>query len=219
MLLLVLTSIASVSISNAQETQKWAFVTARLWEEEDKRLDLTTHARAESLDEQPTLYQLQPRFSLRCGKYFRCATNYSFFALRSKTIAGEEEIEHQNRLETELNPFFKISDTWSYIGRNRFEYLVDSKFDYINSRIRHRDQIELLNPLGLPIKLFLSNEIFFSRSEMSLNQNRFIPVGIRFPSDEREVSIYPMIITNKRDEEWSNILVLGLDLFFDLAHP
>jgi hypothetical protein len=213
--LIFLTLSLTSSVSSAQETQKWMFATLRLWEEASQRLDFTTHTRFESLDEQPTLYQLQPRFSFSCGKYFRCATNYSFFALKARENSGEEKTEHQNRFEGELNPFFKISDRWSYNGRNRFEYLVDSKFDFINSRIRHRDLVERLNPFGLPIKAYISNEIFFSQSDQSFNQNRFIPLGIRIPWDDTEVSIYPMILTNKRDGEWNNALVLGLDLFLD----
>jgi hypothetical protein len=215
LLLLILYHEITTCPAIGQPTQQWAFATTRLWEEDDKRFDFTTHVRLESLEEQPILYQLQPRFSLSCGKYFRCATNYSFFALNSRTATGEETTEHQNRFEAELNPFFKFSDTWSYNGRNRLEYLIDSDFDYINSRIRHRDAIEHLNPFGLPIKLFTSNEIFFSRLELSFNQNRFIPLGLRVPWNDTEISIYPMILTNKRDGDWNNIFVLGLDLFLD----
>ena len=201
---------------SAAPAQQWLFSNTRLLDFEGKRLDLTLHTRFQGLDEEPTLYQIQPRFSLNCGKYFRCATNYSFFALRSKDTTGEELTERQNRLEFELNPRFKISDSWSYIGRNRIEYLMNSEFSYINSRFRHRDSLERQQIFGLSLRAFFANEIFYNLEESTVSQFRVVPLGVRIPWDKEEFSLYPMLVSNKRDGDWQHAIIIGVDFFFDL---
>jgi hypothetical protein len=201
----------------ASPSQQWIFTTARLWQEQNQRLDLTFHTRLSGLDQKPTLYQLQPRYSMKCGEYFRCAANYSFFSLNRTSNSGEEQIEHQNRFEGELNPHFTFNEELTYQGRNRFEYLLDERYSEINSRFRHRDLLEVKHPLGLKIKAFVSNEIFYSFGDDSLNQFRFVPLGFRFPWLGNEYSLYPMLLSNKSNGEWDHALVIGLDLFFDFS--
>jgi hypothetical protein len=201
----------------ASDLQLWFFTHTNFVREETHELNLGTHVRFTDFD-LLTLYMIHPRFSFRIDDTLWLGTNYSFFGVRQivPALLNENIISNQHRLEFELLPRLMLGGPWQYFGRNRIEYLMDNRLNYISHRFRHRSSIfydGYIDKIGL---LIAQAEIFYDFGFTSWNQVRVAPLGTRIRFRKTWISVMPTFVTLKLGERRDNTLAMVFEAFFDL---
>lgn len=195
----------------------WAFQHLALDRTKQHEFFLSIHERAKDSDI-PTLFQIQPRATWALSERIWAGFNYSFFGIRRRddNIANEQLFTHQNRLEPELQVRLTLSDRIRYVGRNRFEYLMDSEFRNLNERFRHRSQFIFNTPFHDQI-LFLSQiELFYDFGVNQLNQTRTSPLGVRYIQGTWAFQAQPMFVhLDSRDGGWRSNLVANFEVTYE----
>jgi len=195
----------------------WVFQHLALERTRQREFFLSIHERAKDSDI-PTLYQIQPRAAVAIGDWSWVGFNYSFFGIRKRdnAIADENLFTHQHRLEPELQIRVNVRDGTRYVGRNRFEYLMDSEFRNLNERFRHRSQFIFNTPFHEQI-LFLSQiELFYDFGVNRLNQTRTSPIGLRIIQGPWSFQAQPMIVhVATKDGDWNSNLVANFEVTYE----
>ncbi|HSA31324.1 MAG TPA: DUF2490 domain-containing protein [Candidatus Omnitrophota bacterium] len=143
-------------------------------------------------------------------------TNYTYILDRKfNSSAGKSEYLDQHRLELEANPYYKIGDWLKFDNRNRVEFRWIENNGSYNTRSRHR--VRLTFPLVkdlLPKQdgIYMDSEFFYNYAEHSYDENRSVPLGIKFNlSEQLGLSLFYMVRSQKSVStgEWSTSHVLG----------
>lgn len=213
-----ISTLISAITAHAETPQLWDFTHFRLYDEGKTRLDLSLHGRL--VDDVPKLsvVQIQPKLSRKVAEGLRLGLNYSYFSIRrTNNASGEDQYVNQNRAEFEVLPEFRLGELFTLIQRTRYEYLMDSDFEKLNTRLRHRIQFvtEPLNNIG--IRLVSGTELFYDIGARSFNQARTVPAGIRFPCFGVDWGLSPMWLTQKKDGQWDHAAVLQLETWVDFS--
>ena len=199
------------------DSELWLFNHFVLEKGESREIILSLHGRASDLDS-PSLYQIQPRYSVPFDSWIWGGFNYSFFGIRKTGAAVENEdlFTNQHRLEGEIQLRFTLSEGARYVGRYRFEHLLDDRFDEINNRFRHRSQF-LLSSLFPEVGTVVSQiELFYDFGEDRLNQTRSAPLGLRVTRGSWTLQAQPMIIHLYLPETgWRTRFVGNIELTFE----
>jgi len=153
-----------------------------------------------------TVANVSPGFLWHASKYFEVGPFFKYE--RSKKSNGDHVNERrwllEGTLKGSLGPL-KISD------RNRISYRDRSSTD----EWRYRNRIKLSYPI--PVKKitlapFVSEEIFWQWNEGSYNQNR-IQMGVAAKLNQHvSLSLYYMIKSNRKGEDWDDVHILGTSL-------
>lgn len=195
----------------------WAFQHFALERTNDREFFLSIHERAKGSDI-PTLFQIQPRATFAIGDWTWAGFNYSFFGIRRQdnAVANEDLFTHQNRLEAEVQFRGRVSDGTRYVGRNRFEYLMDSEFRNLNERFRHRSQFLFSTPFHDQIMLLSQIELFFDFGASRLNQTRTAPLGLRYIHGPWAFQAQPMFVHfDPQNTGWRSNLIANFEITYD----
>ena len=195
----------------------WAFQHLALERTKEREFFLSIHERAKDSDI-PTLFQIQPRAAFAIGDWTWAGLNYSFFGIRRQEngIANEDLFTHQNRLEAELQFRVPVSDAIRYVGRNRFEYLMDSEFRNLNERFRHRSQFLFSTPFHDQILILSQIELFYDFGASRLNQTRTAPLGLRYIYGPWSFQAQPMFVhLDRQDTGWRSNLIANIEVTYE----
>jgi hypothetical protein len=214
------TFICCIPSSHCQslDSELWLFNHFILEKEEDREIFLSLHGRASDLDS-PTLYQIQPRFAVPIDTWIWGGFNYSFFGIRNSNAAvkNEDLFTNQHRLEGEIQLRLSLNEGVKYVGRNRFEHLLEDNFNEVNNRFRHRSQF-LFSSLVPEVGTVVSQiELFYDFDQDRLNQTRSAPLGLRITSGSWTVQVQPMLINlHLPDMGWRTRVVGNIEITFEL---
>jgi hypothetical protein len=213
--LTVLTIFHSIA-ARTEEPQLWNILNVENYRKDALTISSMIHTRWHKEEDFLRFFQFAERFSWKISENLSLGANYSFLGTHGKYIKSNEEggYYRQHRLEAEVNPRFKITNSIKYLSRNRFEYLTKEDFDYLSTRVRHRSTIEVPLTYKQLSSLFISSEIFYNLTASQFDQVRTIPLGLRLKSGSIVYTIAPMIQSNKRENSWSETGILLTELSF-----
>ncbi len=195
----------------------WGFQHLAFERTKQREFFLTIHERAKDSDI-PTLYQIQPRAAMAIGDWTWAGLNYSFFGIRRRddAVGNEQLFTNQHRLEAELQFRLNVSDGTRYVGRNRFEYLMDSGFHNLNERFRHRSQFIFNTPFHDQILILSQIELFYDFGASQLNQTRTAPLGVRFIQGKWAFQAQPMFVhLDPKEGGWRSNLVANFEVTYE----
>ncbi len=203
----LMTFLATTYSYATDDSQYWSLMTIKHLE--TPAITWSTHGQVRFIDDisHDGLYLISEQLKYKALDWANLEIHYTYMDVwQSKS----NEFTYQHRLELELNPHKKLSQTIELQNRNRFEFrwIEDKGSD--NTRFRQRWGLNFLIPNGKLVKAyFVNNEYFYDFNKALINENRFIPIGIQLPPmGNSKMSLFYMI-QSKRNDDWSQAHVLG----------
>lgn len=203
--------------ADSLDPELWVFNHLMFERTKERELSLTVHGRANEIDS-PSLYQIQPRLAVPLSSWLWAGVNYSYFGIRTTGAAVDDEdlFTNQHRFEGELQIRSTLRDGIRYVGRNRFEHLLNEGMEEVNNRFRHRSQFVFDSPLLPAGNLVSQIELFHDFRADRLNQTRTAPLGVRVPLSAVTLQAQPMVIHLYRPGEgWLTRLVANLEVTYE----
>ena len=154
------------------------------------------------------LHNYAPGFVYEFSKYFDFELNYKFEREKAKN-----EWSNEHRLE--IIPIFNWQWTkFKFKLRNRLEYRVIEG----DESWRWREKLKIkrdINLNGLKFSPFFSEEIFYDLTIGDFNQNR-VKAGVSKEIIHNfEFTLFYMYKSNKRDNSWFGVHVLGTEFVIE----
>jgi hypothetical protein len=203
----------------AIDSEVWLFQHFVLERSSSREVSLSLHGRARDSDF-PTLYQIQPRTAFALNSWTWAGVNYSYFGIKTQDegIENEDLFTNQHRLEAELQFRANVTDTIRYVARNRFEYLLNSDWNNVSERVRHRSQVLLAPGFIERISIISQIELFYDFESGRMNQTRTAPVGLRVSQGRWSLQAQPMIVHLKApDSGWQPSLIGNIEVTYDFT--
>ncbi|NBV22103.1 MAG: DUF2490 domain-containing protein [Proteobacteria bacterium] len=199
--------------SATEDFQSWHGFNWKVWQTNEVTASLYGEVRFRENASQ--LYQslLSPRLVWHAHPNVDLGLNYTWFANRT----GTGLFADTHRLETEVNPHFKLADWLEFHSRNRLEiYWLDG---VQNERYRSRNRLQLTAPLtGLgPLEsVYCNNEFWYEFYRMDYTLNRAVPLGLNFHVAGRtHLAVFYMIQSSKQTTgHWDQAHILGTTVSF-----
>ncbi len=173
-LLIVLLSQAAIlpiPLRAEDDFQYWSAFRFELWNTEKINLSLYSEVRLQDNASDPFGYFLGPTASYRLHPNLTVGGALKHIALDNSSIDG--------RVELEANPHFNISKRLHFQSRNRME-LFHRQGTAGFTRFRHRLRVTWRRPgSNLIGRFYFSEELFYNRQDLKVNEHRIIPFGTR----------------------------------------
>jgi len=175
-----------------------------------EHVDLVTLSHARLYDESSELHQyfISQRLVYDAHPNLQTGVNYTHLSIRSD---NQFDFTGQHRMELVLTPRWDATEKLKLELRNWLELRWIDRLPGPRLRSRHRLGMRYkLSGMGRLTALYAHNEFFFDYHAHQWNQNRFVPIGLRFRlTDKTGLSVHYMMQSNLRSHQWKNTHLLG----------
>ncbi len=157
---------------------------------------------------------VSPRVRYKLNPGLQLQVNASFLESYN---ADETRRSDWFRLEFELNPTFKLSESLTLTFRDRIEWRWRNWGTDYGYRIRVRPQLNwTINRTGLFRGFYVNNEIFYDFDKNHFTENRLTPLGLTLhPSERMELCLFYLWRTRRGATAWKNYHVFGASASFN----
>ena len=125
-----------------------------------------------------------------------------------------DEFKYQCRVEFEVNPHWITQAGIKIKNRNRIEVRKIEDGNSDDTRLRHMWNFEIPMKGSTSLQsLYFNNEFFYDFEKNSYNENRMVPLGLKWRLQENILmQIFWLIQTRKDTSDWSSNQILGTQL-------
>jgi hypothetical protein len=181
------------------------------------RWELSTYGEARFYEDasKEGLYQVSERLKVKASDLIDLGVNYTYINnLVQDSKRRTEEFKYQHRAELEVNPHWRAADWLKINTRNRFEFRWIEDRGSDNTRSRHLVEFEFPLEGRAPFQsIYANNEFFIDFNTEKHNENRAVPLGVKFKlSDKATLSVFYMIQARRGPADWSSNQILGTHL-------
>ncbi|MGJ8638734.1 MAG: DUF2490 domain-containing protein [Opitutaceae bacterium] len=205
---------AATALNARDDIMMWNWLSLNLWQNDTHKVHTYFDNRLVDDITEEKLWLGSLRYKFKAHKNLQLGFGYTYLDVRTITA---DTWTHQNRLEFELNPSFKLNDDWKLSLRNRMEVRYIEDRDDSSARFRHRTQLSRPIDLG-PISSYYANvELFYLLDLEKVNEVRTVPAGAGIKlNDDLKLNVFYMIQSNRvgNTSEWNHAHALGTNLIY-----
>ncbi len=203
--------LGSSSLFSIDDLQYWASVRKTLYDSKPVEFSLLGETRMMDTVSNPRFHLISPQLKLDVHPNLDMGLHYTY--IRSKA-RGRNSL-NQNWLELQATPHF-TRDNWKFDTRMRLEFRWIESLEGAQPRFRHRLQVTHFFSTQNSLRaLFASNEYFYDLKKGSVNQNRLVPLGLRFKLNESAtLSLFSLFQSIESLGKWTTNTVVGTYLDF-----
>lgn len=205
---------AAASLQGRDDVMMWNWLSLNLWQNDTHKVHAYFDNRIVDDVTEEKLWLGSLRYKFKAHSNLELGFGYTYLDVRN---VEADNWTHQNRLEFEVNPRFKLSESWTLSLRNRMEVrFIEDRSDS-SSRFRHRTQ--LCRPLEFgPVSDYSASvELFYLLDLNKINEVRTVPLGIGMKlTESTKLNLFYMIQSQRvgSTTSWSHGHALGTNLIY-----
>lgn len=205
---------AVASLHGRDDIMMWNWLSLNLWQNDTHKVHAYFDNRLVEDVTEEKLWLGSLRYKFKAHKNLQLGFGYTYLDVRN---VEADTWTHQNRLEFELNPKFKLNDDWTLALRNRMEVRFIEERSDSSARFRHRIQLSRPVELG-PISSYYANiEGFYLLDLDKVNEVRTVPIGTGIKlAENTKLNLFYMIQSKRigSTSSWSHAHALGTNLIY-----
>lgn len=210
--ILILNTLIWQSVNAESDFQTWQWMIFHLPQGERFKSHIYVDNRIADNSSREKIRIIGPRLQYAVNEPVQVGVGYLFSDIHD---LNRDIWQKEHRFENELNFKFKFRDKWKFHNRNRFESRLRESRDGWTWRTRSRFELRYQIDIGRLQSIYANNEIFWDHEVNELNENRLVPIGMRFDLGKRcDLTLFYMIQSLRRfnPSDWRQNHIFGTHL-------
>ncbi|MFU8848418.1 MAG: DUF2490 domain-containing protein [Opitutales bacterium] len=200
------------SLAARDDLQAWQWLSLNFWQAGPHSASLYLDHRMVDDVSTTGVWVGGPRYKYAAHKYLQLGLGFVYLDVQNLETGSWT---YQLRPELEINPRFRINESWSFHFRNRLEVRYIESQSGPNVRSRHRPQLTYAFEWKAVEKIYANTELFYSHESHEVNEFRSVPLGVGFKLTEAaKLNLFYMVQSKRQagGSDWSHNHILGTHL-------